>query len=91
MIEHVEFAQCLFFNAAETLHECAHPETLGSAITKRLDHGPNIYLISFSVIRQAYNARQYIAAYLFQSEFAQFFLKKFAFCISDEGRILKNG
>src|SRR5262245_19003431 len=43
VVEHVELSQRLSLDAAEPLHERAHPKSLGSAIAKRSDHAGCIY------------------------------------------------
>src|SRR5262245_8115937 len=42
-VEHVELSPRLLFDAAESLHERAHPKPLGGAIAKRFDHMRGIY------------------------------------------------
>jgi len=34
-VQHIELAQCLFFDPAESFHEPARPEALGGSIAKR--------------------------------------------------------
>jgi hypothetical protein len=41
-VKHVELSQRLFFDAAELLHEGAHPEAPGRAVAKRHNHPRHI-------------------------------------------------
>ena len=45
VMEHVELSQRWLFDAAEPLHKRAHPQSLGSAVAKRLDHAIGIYTV----------------------------------------------
>jgi hypothetical protein len=42
IVEHVELSESLFFDAAELLHERAHPQALGRTVAKRPDHAGSI-------------------------------------------------
>ena len=42
IMEHIELSASLLFDAAELLHERAHPKALGRTFTKRPDHACSI-------------------------------------------------
>jgi len=53
LMQHVELAKRLLFDAAEALYALPHPQAFGGAVTERPDHVASS--IAPLVIRQAYN------------------------------------